>query len=113
MKSDTSMLKSMSNAYQSRPYVITHYIPEVTFEGDDKKPDFGKMTITFIPNLKIIELKSLKIYFYQFRNQRYSYERFINVVFNDISDIYEPVYLKVELETNPRGGISSKLKIEL
>ena len=111
MKSDTTMLKSILNG-SKRVYSITHYIPEITFEGDDKKPDFGKMKISYVPSRDLIELKSLKYYFYQFRNKIFSYERFTNIVYDDIKFIYKPKYLKIEFETNPRGGISSKLEVE-
>ena len=104
-------LKAINNPYE-RKYRVTHFVPEVTFEGGDKKPDFGEVTIVYIPSVDLIELKSLKYYFYQFRNKKFSYERFVNVVFDDISLRYKPVYLKVSLRTMPRGGISSLLEVE-
>ena len=107
----TDVLKSLKNKI-SRKYKIVHFVPEVTFEGDDKKPDFGEIVITYVPKNWLIELKSLKLYFYQFRGEKFSYERFVNVVYNDINEIYKPKYLKVTLKTNPRGGISSFLEVD-
>ena len=107
---DRNILKTIKNP-TNREYIITHTIPEITFEGGDKKPDFGVMTITYIPNEEIIELKSLKYYFYQFRDKIYSYERLINMVYDDVYKMYKPRQLKVTLDTNPRGGISSHLEV--
>ena len=106
----TDVLKSLKNDIIKR-YKIVHFVPEVTFEGDDKKPDFGEIVITYVPRDKLIELKSLKIYFYQFREKMFSYERFINIVYDDIKEIYDPYCLTVTLKTNPRGGISSFLEV--
>ena len=108
---DKSILGIIKNPSINRTYTIKHIIPELTFEGGDKKPDFGEIIIEYIPNEKLIELKSLKYYFYQFRNKMYSYERIINVIYDDVSQIYQPRYLRIELKTNPRGGISSHLKV--
>ena len=55
------------------------------------------------------ELKSLKEYFFAFRSQVYSYERIINVIYNDMMDAYDPQRLRLVMVCNPRGGISSKL----
>jgi 7-cyano-7-deazaguanine reductase len=105
------VLKKIKNP-SKRKYEIEIVIPELTFEGDKKKPDFGKLCINFCPNDCVIELKSLKEYIYEFRNQLYSYERIINVIFDDIMEIYNPKSLSIILSTNPRGGISSKLKVD-
>ena len=107
----TDILESLKNNVE-RPYKILHFVPEVTFEGTNKQPDFGEVTILYIPRNKLIELKSLKKYFYQFRNMLFSYETLVNTVYDDINTIYKPRYLKVTLETNPRGGISSFLEVE-
>ena len=64
------------------------------------------------PKETVIELKPLKMYFYSFRDEHMSYERFINVVYDDIMDVYDPIWLFIELEFRPRGGISSILKID-
>ena len=87
-------------------------IPELTFEGVRGQPDFGHLYITFYPGDKVIELKSLKEYFFAFRNQIYSYERIINVIYDDMMATYKPVRLRLVLACNPRGGISSKLTVD-
>jgi len=93
-------------------YEIKIKVPELTFEGVREQPDFGILYLTFFPQKKIIELKSLKEYIFAFRNQIYSYERIINVIYDDLMTTYEPARLRLVLVCNARGGISSKLTID-
>ena len=93
-------------------YEIKMKITELTFEGVRKQPDFATLFITFYPSKKIIELKSLKEYFFAFRSQIFSYERIINVIYDDLISAYEPQRLRLVLVCNPRGGISSKLTVD-
>jgi len=109
--SDTSMLKSISNP-TSKGFEIKVKNPEVTFLGVQDQPDFASVFITFYPSDKVIELKSLKSYFYQFRDKVISYERLINVIYDDLSKVYEPERLRIVMIFNPRGGISSRLTID-
>ena len=109
--SDESILKGISNP-TGEAYEIKLKIPEITFEGVRGQPDFGCLYVTFYPDKKVIELKSLKEYFYQFRSRIYSYERLINVVYDDLMKVYEPHRLRLVLVCNARGGISSKLSVD-
>ena len=68
--------------------------------------------LLFILGKKVIELKSLKEYFFQFRNQVLSYERLANVVYDDLMHVYEPARLRLVMTFNPRGGMSSRLTID-
>ena len=68
--------------------------------------------MTFYPSEKVIELKSLKEYFFAFRSQIYSYERIINVIYDDLMSVYDPARLRLVMVCNPRGGISSKLTVD-
>ena len=61
------------------------------------------------PGKKIVELKSLKNYLQQFRNIIVSYERLINIIYDDMMEVYKPSRLRLVLDCNPRGGISSRL----
>jgi 7-cyano-7-deazaguanine reductase len=105
------ILKAIKNP-ASEAYEIKMKVPELTFEGVRGQPDFGHLYITFYPGDKVIELKSLKEYFFAFRSQIYSYERIINVIYDDMMAAYEPVRLRLVLTCNPRGGISSKLTVD-
>ena len=109
--SDKNILKSIRNP-SKEAYEIKLKAPEITFEGVRGQPDFAMLYITFYPNDKVIELKSLKEYFYQFRSKIYSYERLINVIFDDMMHVYEPARLRLVMICNARGGISSKLTVD-
>ncbi len=109
--SDPSILTTIVNPTR-QGYEIKIKNPELTFLGVKNQPDYAQVYMTFYPNEKVIELKSLKQYFYQFRNSIISYERLINVVYDDIMKAYEPNRLRLTMLFNPRGGISSKLTID-
>ena len=109
--SDKDILKSIPNP-SAEAYEIKLKAPEITFEGVRGQPDFASLYITFYPKSKVIELKSMKEYFYQFRSRIYSYERLINVVFEDMMKVFEPERLRLVMVCNARGGISSKLTID-
>lgn len=109
--SDTSLLKAIPNP-TDKGYQISIENPEITFLGVPNQPDFATAVITFYPNRKVIELKSLKLYFQDFRNRVMSYERLANVVFDDISQVYSPHRLHIVFTFRPRGGIASKICID-
>lgn len=109
--SEVSILKGLKNP-SAKTYKIVIKNPEVTFLGANDQPDFARVKIIFFPGEKIIELKSLKLYFFAFRNRLLSYERFINVLYEDLYDVYSPVRLKVIAKFRPRGGIESTLIID-
>jgi len=105
------MLQAIKNP-TSQGYEVQIKNPEVTFLGVKDQPDFAHVFITLYPGKKVVELKSLKTYFHQFRNKIISYERLINVVYNDMMDVYDPARMRIVMIFNPRGGISSKLTID-
>ena len=109
--SDRSVLKSIPNP-TTDAYEIKIKNQEITFEGVRDQPDFASVYITMYPSNSVIELKSLKEYFFQFRSRILSYERLINVVYDDLTATYEPQRLRVVMTFNARGGISSKLTID-
>ncbi|MFW6238666.1 MAG: preQ(1) synthase [Halanaerobiales bacterium] len=108
---DPSILKSMPNP-SDQAYEIKIKIPECTFLGVKNQPDFATIYLTFYPGEKVIELKSLKKYIYQLRNVVVSYERLINILYEQLMEVYEPERLRIVMICNPRGGISSKLTVD-
>ncbi|WP_205739224.1 MULTISPECIES: hypothetical protein [Halanaerobiaceae] len=108
---DPSILKSIPNPSE-QAYETKIKIPECTFLGVQNQPDFATVYFTFYPDKKIIELKSLKKYIYQFRNIVVSYERLINVLYEHLMEVYQPERLRIVIICNPRGGISSKLTVD-
>jgi len=109
--SDETLLEYISNP-TSKAYEVKIKNPEITFLGTKNQPDFANIYITLYPRDKVVELKSAKLYFFQFRDKIISYERLINVVYDDFMEVYEPARLRVVMIFNPRGGISSKLAID-
>ena len=105
------VLKSIPNP-SKEAYEIKMKVPELTFEGVRGQPGFAQLYITFYPGDKVIELKSLKEYVFAFRSQIFSYERILNVIYDDMMAAYEPARLRLVLVCNPRGGISSKLTVD-
>jgi 7-cyano-7-deazaguanine reductase len=110
-KIDSSLLKSLPNP-SPEAYEAKIKIPECTFLGVHEQPDFATFYLTFYADKKIVELKSLKHYIYQLRDIVVSYERLINIVYDDLMKVYEPSRLRIVMVCNPRGGISSKLTID-
>lgn len=108
---DASILKAIPNPSKGA-YEIKIKIPECTFLGVQNQPDFSTVYLTFYPKKKIIELKSLKQYVYQLRDIIVSYERLINIFYDDLMEVYDPERLRIVMVFNPRGGISSKLTID-
>ena len=109
---DSSMLKSIPNPEKVKPYEVKIKQPEITFLGVYEQPDFATLYILMYPNGKVVELKSLKLYLQQYRDVVISYERLINRVYTHMMEVYEPQRLRMVLDCNPRGGISSRLTID-
>lgn len=105
---DPTLLKSIKNSVPIK-YKSVHTCNELTFIGHPNQPDFANIVIEIEYTEKIIELKSLKLYLAQFRDIYIGYERLGYCVIKDLQETYSPNYLKITLDTKPRGGISSCL----
>jgi 7-cyano-7-deazaguanine reductase len=75
-------------------------------------PDFGCITIRYIPNNKIVELKSLKFYMLQYRNVGIFYEHVVNNILNDLVEVLNPEWMEVAGNFTARGGITTKVAVE-
>lgn len=75
-------------------------------------PDFGCITIRYNPNEKIVELKSLKYYLLQYRNVGIFYEHLVNRILEDLVASLRPKYMEVIGVFTPRGGITTKARVE-
>jgi 7-cyano-7-deazaguanine reductase len=109
--SDPTLLTAIPNPSR-QGYEIKIKTSEVTFLGVRDQPDFADLFITMYPGDIVIELKSLKHYLFQFRSRVLSYERFINVIYDDLMSVYRPNRIRIVAVFNPRGGISSKLTVD-
>jgi len=70
------------------------------------QPDFAKITIQYIPDKKIVESKSLKLYFWSFRNEGVFHEHVTNIILDDLVAALKPRWCKVTAEFAVRGGIA-------
>ena len=70
-------------------------------------PDFGTISITYVPDRRCIELKSLKLYLWSFRNDGIFYERAVNRILDDLVKAARPRRMVVVGDFNLRGGIKS------
>jgi 7-cyano-7-deazaguanine reductase len=106
-------LESFENQYKHRDYWITFDCPEFTSRCPiTSQPDFGRITIRYIPDEKCIESKSLKLYLFSFRNYNTFHEEVVNKILDDVVAACRPRRLIVSGEFNPRGGISIKVEAE-
>lgn len=74
-------------------------------------PDFGTMVITYRPNTRIVELKSLKYYLLQYRNVGIFYEHVVNRILDDLVAVVGPKRMEVVGEFTARGGITSTISV--
>jgi 7-cyano-7-deazaguanine reductase len=113
MNKKLKMLEVFQNQYSNRDYTVTHTTPEFTSVCPKTgQPDFGKITLEYIPDKLCVELKSLKIYFNSYRNDGIYYESAVNKILDDLVKVCKPRYMKVAAEFNVRGGISSLVVAE-
>lgn len=75
-------------------------------------PDQAKIEILYVPNKEMVESKSLKLYFFSFRNYGSFHERIVNTILKDLWQLLAPKYLRVFGDFSPRGGIAIKPLIE-
>lgn len=96
------------NKYPDRDYVITIDVPEFTSVCPKTGlPDFGTITIDYVPDAQCIELKAFKYYMLGFRNHGIFYENVVNKVLDDIIATADPRAIRVTGEFGARGGIST------
>ncbi len=70
-------------------------------------PDFARVTISYVPNRKCIELRSLKYYLMSYRNVGIWYEHLVNRMLEDLVKVCAPKEMRIEVACNPRGGLAS------
>ena len=106
-------LETFPNPRPERDYTIEIRCPEFTSMCPKTgQPDFGTLTITYVPNQLCYELKSLKLYLQQFRNHGAFYERVSNQILDDLVAATSPRWMKLVAEFTPRGGIRTNVTVE-
>lgn len=107
---DLGKVDSVSFPYAGSSTVITIETDEFTSVCPKTGlPDFGKITIHYLPDEKIIELKSLKLYLHRYRNVGIFQENAVNKILNDLVKSASPRFMVVTGEFNPRGGIRTRI----
>jgi len=101
------ILETFVNKHQDNDYFVKFNCPEFTslcpITG---QPDFATITISYVPNVNMVESKSLKLYLFSFRNHGDFHEDCINIIMKDLIHVMEPKYIEVWGKFTPRGGIS-------
>jgi 7-cyano-7-deazaguanine reductase len=116
------LLETFSNPYPDRSYDIrmetnefTSLCPVGGIETDAEEleklqggaPDFATIRVAYVPAEKCVELKSLKLYLWSFRNDGIFYERAVNRILDDLVAVVRPKWMEVTGDFNVRGGIKS------
>lgn len=107
------VLETFENPYPQRNYTIESICPEFTsLCPKTGQPDFGTLTITYIPDRTCYELKSLKLYLQQYRNHGAFYEAVTNAILDDLVAVTQPRWMKIVGAFTPRGGIRTTVTVE-
>ena len=104
---DPDILETFENKHRENDYFVKFNCPEFTslcpITG---QPDFATITISYVPDIKMVESKSLKLYLFSFRNHGDFHEDCINIIMKDLIKLTKPKYIEVWGKFTPRGGIS-------
>lgn len=104
---DPSVLETFNNLHPERDYWVKFNCPEFTsLCPQTGQPDFATIYISYVPDLKMVESKSLKLYLFSFRNHGGFHEDCVNTILVDLWNLMTPRYLEVWGKFTPRGGIS-------
>ncbi|MGE9984490.1 preQ(1) synthase [Desulfovibrio sp. SGI.169] len=99
------LLESFPNCYPGRPYVISISFPEFTSLCPvTGQPDFGTLSVEYVPDRLCVESKSFKLYMFAFRNHQSFMETITNTVLDDLRELLAPCWCRVKGLFAPRGG---------
>jgi 7-cyano-7-deazaguanine reductase len=120
------LLEAFPNPHPDRDYLIQMTCTEFTslcpiggVESDAAElellqggaPDFGTIHIAYVPAAACVELKSLKLYLWSYRNDGIFYERAVNRILDDLETLVRPKWMQVVGDFNVRGGIKSVVTV--
>src|SRR3989338_595816 len=109
----SKLLETFPNPNPSRDYMIHMEIPEFTcLCPKTGQPDFASLHLDYVPEKKCIELKSLKLYVWSYRNEGAFHEAVTNRIVGDLARALAPRYLRLEARFNVRGGILTTVVAE-
>ncbi len=108
-KPSRDILEVFDNQHQDALYLVPLLCHEFTaicpITG---QPDFAKFEIVYVPRIKMVESKSLKLYLFSFRNEGIFHEEVTNRIFKDLWEKMQPKFMRVIGDFSVRGGISIK-----
>lgn len=106
-------LETFENPHPDRPYHVHIEIPEFTclcpLTG---QPDFATLVIDYLPDTKNVELKSLKLYMWSYRDEGAFHEDVTNKILNDLVNATDPRYMKLTAKWYVRGGVYTTVVAE-
>lgn len=103
-----STLEAVDNDNVNRDYEIDFTIPEFTCLAPQTRfPDFATIHIKYVPDRKLVELKSLKLYINKFRDVEMFHETAVNRILDDLVSLLQPRYIEVVGDFNVRGNIKT------
>jgi 7-cyano-7-deazaguanine reductase len=110
--SPSKKLKTFTNPFPGRDYEIEFDCPEFTclcpLTG---QPDFARFFITYVPDRKCVELKSLKLYLWSYRNEGAFHEKVTNQILDDLVAATRPRRMDIRGEWFVRGGIATVVRV--
>ena len=105
-------LETWDNPHEERDYEIDISFPEFTcLCPRSGYPDFATIRIRYVPDGKIVELKSLKLYLNSFRDVHVSHEDVTNTIYRELERKLKPRFLEVVGDFNPRGNVKTLVKV--
>ncbi|MEM6978530.1 MAG: preQ(1) synthase [Planctomycetota bacterium] len=107
-----STLEVFDNPSPERDFTIEHNAPEFTSVCPKTgQPDYGTIIFRYVPDKRCVELKSLKMYLQQFRNEGIFYEQVTNRILDDFVAVVQPRHATIESRWTPRGGLHSNITV--
>lgn len=107
-----SRLEIWDNPCPERDYEINISFPEFTcLCPRSGYPDFAAISVNYIPDERIVELKSLKLYFNSFRDVHISHEEAVNKIYSELKKKLSPRFLEVIGDFNPRGNVKTVIRV--
>ena len=104
---DPGVLETFENKHRDNDYWVRFNCPEfTTLCPITGQPDFAEIRISYIPDRRMVESKSLKLYLFSFRNHGGFHEDCVNMILKDLRALMDPKYIEVTGLFVPRGGIS-------
>ena len=101
------VLETFENKHKDNDYWVQFNCPEfTTLCPITGQPDFAEIVIKYIPDVRMVESKSLKLYLFSFRNHGDFHEDCVNTIMKDLIRLMDPKYIEVTGLFTPRGGIS-------